>query len=68
MSRLPAVPADKPRDVFAMLHLRGLEYITTALRRGEEFDMRDLEPLVRRSRAMVEAFDWRMGQANEDTK
>lgn len=56
----PAPSAPRPRDVFVMIHLNGIEAVTRALLNNHEIDLRDLEPLVRRSRAMVEAFDRRM--------
>lgn len=66
MTRLPASKSDRPRDVFVMLHLSGLERITTALRMGDEFDMRDLTPLVQRSKAMIQAYEWRLEQMKEE--
>lgn len=52
----------KPRDVFVMLQLNGLERITHALRHGEAFDDRDLMPLAHRCRALADAYDWRKSQ------
>ena len=61
----PAPHAQRPRDVFRIILLDGVERVTYGLRHNHEFDLRDLEPLVNRCRAMVEAYEWRVKETGE---
>jgi len=52
----------KPRDAFFSMCLAPLEYVTKSLRQGDPWDLRELEPMVRRMKALTAAYDDRIGR------
>lgn len=56
------------KDAFYSLALAPLEYITKSLRKGDPWELRELEPFVRRCRALIAAFDYRLERAKEADK
>lgn len=57
MTGLPRVPdTSRPRDVFAVMVLGGVERLTEALRRGDAFDAQSLSEM-RLLRQRFSAFD-----------
>lgn len=60
MSELPPNRKMSRKDAFYSLCLAPLEYITKSLRTGDGWELEELEPFVRRCRALVDAFEARM--------
>lgn len=67
MNTLPANKTFGRKDAFFSLILQPLEYVTKSLRMGDAWDLAELEPFVRRCRALVAAFDARMEAAQNET-
>ena len=63
MKTLPAAKSFKPRDAFNIMVLNPIEQTTRSLMRGDEMELRELEPMVNRMRALVNAFDARKNLA-----
>ena len=64
MTTLPQNSSRGTREVFDMLVINGIESVTRALRRGDAFDLDNLQPLARRCRALSDAFEARMKEAD----
>lgn len=62
MSELPANQKLARKDAFYSLSLAPLEYITKSLMKGDPWELRELTPFVNRCRALVDAYDKRMGE------
>ena len=65
MSVLPANQKLRARDAFYSLVLAPLEYMTSSLRKGDPWELADLQQVVNRCRALVEAYDNRVKMAKE---
>lgn len=65
MDNLPANQKLARRDAFYSLALAPLEYVTKSLMKGDPWDLTELRPFVNRSRALVDAFDKRMGEIDQ---
>lgn len=65
---MTGLPPDRLRqrdDLFEMVALRPIEAVTKSLRMGDGWKDGELEPLVNRCRALVQAYDDRMKAAGE---
>lgn len=60
MTDLPANQTLRQKDAYYSLVLAPLEYLTASLRRGDPWSGADLDPFIRRCRALVIAYDARM--------
>ena len=58
------------KNAFYSLILAPLEYVTQSLRRGDEWELADLQDVARRCRALADAFDARikLGEENDNDK
>lgn len=66
MTGLPPNKLRQRDDLFEMLCLRPIEAATRSLHMGDGWKAGELEPLVNRCRALVQAYDDRMKAAGED--
>lgn len=65
MTTLPANQTLRRKDAFYSLTLAPLEYVTASLRRGDPWELEDLQDYARRCRALADAFDARIKEAGE---
>ncbi len=63
MDNLPANYSRSRKDAFHMLALLPLEMVTRSLMKGDAWELKELTQFVNRSRALVNAYDKRMGEA-----
>lgn len=72
MSGLPRVQdASRPRDVFAVMCLGGIEKLTESLRRGDAYDQQSLNEMItlrQRYSAFSHALDQRLAAVTERTE
>ena len=66
MNDLPPNRTFGRKEAFYSLALQPLEWITKSLRMGDGWDLMELEPFVRRCRALVNAYDDRIEAAKND--
>jgi len=66
MNELPPSKSFGRKQAYFSLVLQPIEYVTKSLRMGDGWDLTELEPFVRRCRALVDAFDARMEAAKND--
>ena len=64
MDDLPANQTLGRKDAFYSLCLAPLEYVTKSLMKGDPWELRELTPFVNRCRALVAAYDRRMGEVS----
>lgn len=62
MSDLPANQKLARKDAFYSLALAPLEFVTKSLMKGDPWELKELTPFVNRCRALVNAYDKRMGE------
>lgn len=68
MNDLPADRNLARKDAYYSIVLAPLEYVTQSLRRGDPWELKELQQLANRCRALADAFDYRIERAKEQTK
>lgn len=65
MDELPANQKLGRKDAFYSIALAPLEYVTKSLRKGDPWELRELQPFANRCRALADAFDDRMKEVGQ---
>lgn len=65
MNELPAIRKLSRKDAYHSLALQPLEWITRSLRKGDPWELGELQEFARRCRALADAYDMRVEAANQ---